>query len=260
MERNVDRIQIEKDAKAAWSMDDEEIYRLIGLVKMGTESVMEAKKSIGFVMSVAGNNDTDVAIALTNSTFLEKGKRHFRELWDGLKKIVCEIYARNLKLEGKDLVTYIVAAIMATVNIANALLVLIITIAVKKGLDKLCAVLILTSRCSLPGAPITVLSTVMTKRRAMVTKSKQSNRAAKASPKKAMKSATAKKPASMRTPALEAVMLAGSAQGSAPSGSGGGNTHRHAPALVSPSPRARRRSMLTRQSSAPSWTQGRTRL
>lgn len=44
----------------------------------------------------------------------------------------------------------------------------------------------------------------------MVTKSKQSNRAAKVAPKREMKgaSATAKKPASMRTPALEAVMLA----------------------------------------------------
>ena len=43
----------------------------------------------------------------------------------------------------------------------------------------------------------------------MVTKSKQSNRAAKAAPKRAMKGATPKKTASMRTPALEAVMLAG---------------------------------------------------
>jgi hypothetical protein len=136
----IDKNQIKNDVDAVWEMDDQEVYRLLGLAQMGTNSVTEAKKSMGLIMSVAANTDADDATASVSTSLEKQGKTFLKKVWAEIKGIVCQIYNEKLQIDGKDLAAYLVAAIAAAVSISHALLVLVITLMVKRGLKKMCAI------------------------------------------------------------------------------------------------------------------------
>jgi hypothetical protein len=134
----INKDQIKRDVDAAWAMKDDEIFRLLGLAQMGTRNVIEATKSMKFVMAAVANTNAAVATASVSGSLEAEGKSFFEELWEKIKEIICQIYSEKLPIDGKDLVAYLVAAIVAAGAITNALAVLVITIAIKKGLDKMC--------------------------------------------------------------------------------------------------------------------------
>lgn len=140
MATTVNKDQIKRDVDAAWSMNDDEIYRLLGLAQMGTRNVAEATKSMKLVMSAAANTNVAEATASVSASLEAEGKNYFEELWENFKEIICQIYSEKLPIAGKDLAAYLVAAIVAAGAITNALAVLVITIAIKRGLDKMCGV------------------------------------------------------------------------------------------------------------------------
>ncbi len=135
-----DKDQIKRDVDTAWAMKDDEIYRLLGLAQMGTKNVTEAAKSLNLVMAAAMSTNISKATTSVSGTLEAEGKKYFEQLWKNVRGIICQIYSEKLPVDGKDLVTYLVVAIVAAGAITNALAVLVITIAVKKGLDKLCGV------------------------------------------------------------------------------------------------------------------------
>jgi len=132
--------QIKSDVDKVWNMDDNEIYHYLGLAKMGTTNIMESEVSIKKLMSIAANTNADEAKRSLFVNLEELGKKYFKETWNAIKKIVCRIYTDKLQIEGKELVVYLVAAILEVIKIANPLLILIITLAVRQGLNILCEV------------------------------------------------------------------------------------------------------------------------
>ena len=138
MKINMDQIKTDVDATS--TMKDDEIYRLLGLAQMGTQNVAEATKSMKLVMSAAANINVAEATTSVSGSLEADGKNYFEELWDSIKDIICQIYSEKLPVDGKDLVAYLVAAIVAAGAIANALAVLVITIAVRKGLNNMCGI------------------------------------------------------------------------------------------------------------------------
>ncbi len=138
MTRAIDMNKIQSDVDTVWNMDDQEVYRLLGLAQMGTKSVTLAKKSMSSVMSAAANTNAKEAMASISGSLEVGGISYFEELWGNIKGIICQIYNDKLQIEGKDLAAYLVAALVSAVSISSALAVLVITIAVKRGLDKMC--------------------------------------------------------------------------------------------------------------------------
>lgn len=132
--------QIKQDVEDVWKMKEGEIYRHLGLAYMGTTNVVAARMSMKRVMSAAASTDAETAVDLLSKTLEKDGKKHFNATWKKIKKIACQLYSSKPKLGGKDLVEYLVTAVAALVSITSAVAILVITLAVKYGLDKLCSV------------------------------------------------------------------------------------------------------------------------
>jgi hypothetical protein len=131
---------VAQQVQTAWTMSEEDLYKHLGMADLGTRSVTEAVDSMNMLMTAAANTDSASATMSLGQSLMEKGQRVFVSLWDGLKEVVCTIYKDKTGIgDAKDLVTYLVAAVVAAGTISNPLAVLVITIAVKKGLDTLCA-------------------------------------------------------------------------------------------------------------------------
>lgn len=131
--------QLKRDVEAIWNMEDKEVYSLLGLAEMGTKNITQAQKSMSFIMLAAANTNRGEAVAAVSDSLEEDGKNYFEELWEKIKGVICQIYNDKLQIEGKDLAAYLVAAIVSAISISNALAVLVITIAVKRGLDNMCS-------------------------------------------------------------------------------------------------------------------------
>lgn len=140
MANQTEREQIRQDAAAAWEMKEEEIYRTLGLARLGTGTLAEARNSMKFVMSVAASANVSEATASAAGTLEEEGRSYFEELWNSVKAIICQVHSEKLPVAGKDLVSTLAAVIVAAGAITNALAVLVITIAVKRGLDFMCGI------------------------------------------------------------------------------------------------------------------------
>lgn len=133
--------KIKKDIDLVWEMNEEEIYKQLGLASMGTESMVEAVGSMKFIMSTAANTNTVAATKSIEKSLAKKGRNYFDRLWRKVRDIACKIYSEKLPIgDKKDLAAYIVSILASATKIGNPLLVLIVTIAIKKGLDKMCKV------------------------------------------------------------------------------------------------------------------------
>ncbi len=129
-----------QQVEQAWVMSDEDLYRHLGMASLGTSNFNESVGSMKMLMSTAANTDADLATKSLGDSFLSAGQVFFAQMWDSLKGVVCSIYNDKINIGDKDLAAYIVGILLAAGTITNALAVLIVTIAVKKGLNNLCAI------------------------------------------------------------------------------------------------------------------------
>lgn len=130
---------VAQQVQEAWSMSVEDLYKHLGMASLGARSFSESKSAMNMLMSAAANTDAKLATKSLGDSLLENGEAFFNWLWDDVKGIVCTIYNDKTAIgDAKDLASYIVGVVVAAGTISNPLAVLVITIAVKKGLDKLC--------------------------------------------------------------------------------------------------------------------------
>lgn len=133
------KLDVAQQIDVVWDMSEDDLYKHLGMASLGTESASEAASSMKFLMSTAENSDGAVSKRNLADTLLERGKKAFEVLWNGLKDIVCTIYREGQPVgDAKDLSAYIVGILITTGKIANPLAAIVITIAVKKGLDLMC--------------------------------------------------------------------------------------------------------------------------
>jgi len=132
--------EMAQQVQQAWNMSDDDLYKQLGMASLGTSNFTESIDSMNMLMSVANNTDAHLATKSLGDNLLNKGKVVFTQTWNSIKGLVCTIYNEKILLEGQDLATYIIAAIIAAGKLANALATLIVTLAVKKGLAKMCAI------------------------------------------------------------------------------------------------------------------------
>jgi hypothetical protein len=127
-----------KQVQPIWAMREDELLRLLGMASLGTESTKEAIGSMKMLMSAAKTENVTSATGILDDGLWKRGRELFDSMWAGFKGIVCTIYRDKVTVEGKELAAYLAAAVAAATGIANPLAALVITIAVKRGLDKLC--------------------------------------------------------------------------------------------------------------------------
>lgn len=127
-----------EEIEAAWKMDEGEIYRHLGLAQMGTRSVLEARSSLKKVMAAAASERIEASTKSLSLSLEKEGKKTFKDAWKAIKGIVCKVYCMKPKVSGKDLVESLVGVAAAAVSITSAILILVVTLAVKIGLTKLC--------------------------------------------------------------------------------------------------------------------------
>jgi len=133
------KTQVSKDVDAVWDMDEDALTELLGVSQMGTDAVEDSLHSFGMLATVAGESDGVKAKADLSDYLKHKGAAFFKKLWKRVRETVCHIYSEGLPVEGdKDLAKYLAGIVIAAGKLTNALAVLVITIAVKKGLDALC--------------------------------------------------------------------------------------------------------------------------
>lgn len=130
---------VSSDVDAVWDLDSEQLIIRLGVSEMGTEDANEALVSFNKLEAFAGDTNGIVAKSSLVDWLREKGKALFERTWALIKEKVCAIHQEGVNIDDdKDLTKYIVAAVTAALNVTNALAVLVISIAVKKGLDDMC--------------------------------------------------------------------------------------------------------------------------
>ena len=134
-------MSVSKNVDVIWNLDEVEIYKLLGASGAGTEDSLDAIDSYRSIKSFAANNNGAIAESQLDEWLIEKGKVVYEKTWGAIKSIVCHIHNEGLSIVGdQNLVSYIVSAVMAVVRISSALILLVVTLAVKFGLDKLCPI------------------------------------------------------------------------------------------------------------------------
>lgn len=124
--------------EAAWSMSEDELYEHLGMASLGTESVSEAVGSFQMLKSMAASTDS-VETAQLFGGLLERGKKYFWKLWEGIKEAVCKAYREGDAIgDKKDLGAYLVGVVIKAGKIVNPLASFVIAVAIKLGLDTLC--------------------------------------------------------------------------------------------------------------------------
>lgn len=129
---------VDQQLGTAWEMSEDELYKHLGMASLGTESISESVGSMNMLMSIAENTNARLATESLGKNLLAKGKSLFSWLWDQIKTIVCAAYKDKINIGGKELAKYLLDIIVAAGKLTNAIAILVITIAIKKGLAKLC--------------------------------------------------------------------------------------------------------------------------
>jgi len=128
-----------KDFDSVWAMSEEDAYRHLGMASLGNTTVAESVHSMRMLTAAAADSNGTEASRALGDGLLEKGKEYFQWLWKGLKEIVCTIYKGKIAIEkDQDLAKYLVDIVVTAGKITLPLAALVISTAVKLGLDKLC--------------------------------------------------------------------------------------------------------------------------
>lgn len=106
---------------------------------MGTEDATEALESYEKLEALVGKEDGIASKSRLIDWLMEKGQALFEKTWAAIKDTVCYIHREGLNIDdNKTLAKYLAAAVVAAGSVTNALAVLVVSIAVKNGLDNMC--------------------------------------------------------------------------------------------------------------------------
>ena len=137
----------QKVVEQLFALDEDELFKRLGILDAGQgEDLVEAMHSLDRVRSLgqepfraAGGHDESFSDDVLD-WLKEKGMALFNQVWGEAKAIVCKLYRDKATVaDNKDLIAYLVPLVVSAVTDAAApLLLLVVTIAVKRGLDSLC--------------------------------------------------------------------------------------------------------------------------
>lgn len=117
---------IELDSAVAWELEEDQLYAMLG---EETDSVISGELSV----------QAKVFRPVNLAYLIQRGEQKFWQYWETIKAIVCSIHIDGIKSDGKDLVAIIAAVVIKALGYSAIWIVFVVTIAVKRGLDKLCA-------------------------------------------------------------------------------------------------------------------------
>lgn len=134
-------MSIQNEVESVWEMSEDQLLANLGLADIATKDNAAALKSYDKVVSLLNNQDKTMTHQDAFEWIRENGIEAFKRIWKTIKESVCQIYHENTSVEDdKGLAVYLSGIVVATLGITNALAVLVITIAVKRGLDNMCPV------------------------------------------------------------------------------------------------------------------------
>lgn len=118
-------------------LNKEDLYALLE-----DDNDIDVDVSLEELSSIDLEEDLDVKIGtdlLYNATFSLRtlsGKKSLRNVWRKVRFVICTIYKANPKIGEKDLIS----AVIATLGIAGNWATALVALALKLGLDKVCAI------------------------------------------------------------------------------------------------------------------------
>jgi hypothetical protein len=126
----------EFNALEGQSLND--LYADLAITDAGTAGSLGLDlESLGSIKAVMAAEDASPANIA--SWLISKGKALFNQLWPAAKAVVCQIYGEDKgDTDLKGWVARVAAAIVGLLNITAAAAILVVTIALKLGLDALC--------------------------------------------------------------------------------------------------------------------------
>lgn len=132
---------LQTEIDSAWKMSDEQIYTYLGISAAGTGNVQPTISDMYSLMSTGKVNNMEEAMSFRWGGFLEIGKSFFNQAWAGMRDQICQLHEQNSEvLDEKSLTSIIVTAIVGAAGITQAIAVLLVTLAVRQGLNMLCSV------------------------------------------------------------------------------------------------------------------------
>lgn len=125
-----------------WNLNEEELYRRLGMASLGTENALEAAGSMQFLIAVAANTDAMAARHFLSENLLTRGQTFFNRLWSSAKEIICTTYHEGHRVgDTKDMAAYLVDILVNAGRIANPLATVVVIIAIRRGLERMCPAL-----------------------------------------------------------------------------------------------------------------------
>lgn len=134
-------MSLDQQVSQAAAMSLDELEETLGVTAIGSEGLDDAVTGRSVLFSVAAEGNKESAERFLSSTLKTKGRALFTKLWKIIREAVCYAYREGLPVkDDADIVKYLVGAAVAAAKITAGLAILIVTIAVKMGLDKMCPV------------------------------------------------------------------------------------------------------------------------
>lgn len=132
---------IESQIELALSMSEDDLLQALGATSTGNASVQEATVLGGLLAKSSSSNQMILdQHHFSASHLIDLGEALFAKMWPKVRGMICHVYLDETKVGDKDLATYLVGLLVAALSISNALAILLVTLAIKRGLDMLCPV------------------------------------------------------------------------------------------------------------------------
>lgn len=120
----------QEDFDALEGATEQDLLGQLGLAVTGSDGADQGS-------SLKGLRTASAALAWPN--FIQIGINFFNHIWPSVKDIVCQGY-EAYTADDKEWIERAATAVLGLVNVGSAIAILIVKIAIKKGLDALCAV------------------------------------------------------------------------------------------------------------------------
>ncbi|WP_291836531.1 hypothetical protein [Brevundimonas sp.] len=117
----------QEDFATLQSTSEEDLLGQLGLAVMGSEGESASLKSL-----------QAASLDFSWPNFIQAGMNYFNRIWPTVKSVVCEAYEAYSE-DNKAWIEQAATALLALINVGSAIAILIVKIAIKKGLDTLCA-------------------------------------------------------------------------------------------------------------------------
>jgi hypothetical protein len=119
---------------AAWGLSEADLCKCLVTLSTTPNPVATMKDLVALA-------DTQHPEGFLKIDWIASSAPYFEAAWKGLRKNVCQIYQAHIPIgDSQDLAKYIAHALLATASVSNPLMAVIVTLAVTRGLDKLCPI------------------------------------------------------------------------------------------------------------------------